>query len=114
MGLLHDAAGKVSDASLLLSIVRVLHLQPGHTDTAINYKTRLRASPDLSPLAIAYAAGPEEVPSVLQHGVNIDELSLPDGDEPTVGRVVILQSSSYQDGVCALKKENCKVKCNPI
>lgn len=48
-----------------------------------------------------YGASPEEVPSVFQHGVNVDELPLSDGDEPAVSRVEVLQSTSYQDGICA-------------
>lgn len=58
----------------------------------------------LSSSVITYTAGPEEVPSVLQHSINVDELVLPDGDEPAVSRVIILQGTSYQDGVCRFKK----------
>lgn len=50
---------------------------------------------------LTYTASPEEVPSVLQHSIDIDELPLSDGDEPAVSRVVVLQCTSYQDGVCA-------------
>lgn len=48
-----------------------------------------------------YTASPEEVPSVFQHGIDIDKLSLSDGDESAVSRIVVLQRSSYQDRVCA-------------
>lgn len=72
--LLHYTAGKVANASLLLSVIRVL-----------------------------YTASPEEVPSVLQHCINIDKLPLSDGDEPAVSRVVILQRTSYQDRVAAFR-----------
>lgn len=50
---------------------------------------------------LAYTAGPEEVPSVLEHSVDVDDLSLPDGDEPAVSRVVVLQRSGHQDGIWA-------------
>lgn len=50
---------------------------------------------------LTYTASPEEVPSVLQHSIDIDKLPLSDGDEPAVSRVVVLQCTSYQDGVCA-------------
>lgn len=53
---------------------------------------------------MTYTAGPEEVPSVLQHSINVDELALSDGDEPAVSRVIILQRTSYQDGVCRFMK----------
>lgn len=48
-----------------------------------------------------YTASPEEVPSVFQHSIDIDKLSLSDGDESAVSRIVVLQCSSYQDRVCA-------------
>lgn len=54
-------------------------------------------------VVITYTASPELVPSALQHGINIDELPLSDGDEPAVSRVIILQRTSYHDGVCGLK-----------
>lgn len=50
---------------------------------------------------LTYTASPEEVPSVLQHSIDIDELPLSDGDEPAVSRVIVLQCTSYQDRVCA-------------
>lgn len=74
MSLLHDTAGEVANLSLLLSIIGVL-----------------------------YTASPEEVPSVFKHSVDVDKLSLPDGDEPAVSRVVVLQCSSYQDGMAAFR-----------
>lgn len=55
-------------------------------------------------ITITYTAGPEEVPSVLQHSINVDELALSYGDESAVSRVIILQGTSYQDGVCRFKK----------
>lgn len=70
--LLHHAAGKVANASFLLSIIRILH-----------------------------AASPEEIPSVFEQSVNIDNLALPDGDEPAVSWVVVLQRTSYQDRIAA-------------
>lgn len=55
-------------------------------------------------IIITYSASPELVPSALQHSINIDELTLSDGDEPAVSRVIILQRTSYHDGVCRLEK----------
>lgn len=47
-----------------------------------------------------HTASPEEIPSVLQHCINIDELPFLDGDEPAVSRVVVLYRTGYQDWVC--------------
>lgn len=48
-----------------------------------------------------YTASPEEVPSVFQHSIDVDKLSLSDVDESAVSGIVVLQRSSYQDRVCA-------------
>lgn len=70
--------------------------------------TTLRATSlvflNVSSTVMTYAASPELAPSALQHGINIDELPLSDGDEPAVSRVIILQRTRYHDGVCRLKK----------
>lgn len=50
--------------------------------------------------AFTYTAGPEVAASVLQHSIDVDELALPDGDEPAVRRLVILPRATYHDGVC--------------
>lgn len=42
-----------------------------------------------------HAASPEKVPSVFQHGININKLTLSDGDEPTISRVVVMYCTSY-------------------
>lgn len=52
-------------------------------------------------IVFTYNAGPEEVSSVPQHSIDIDELPLSDRDEPAVSRVVVLQRTCYQDGICA-------------
>lgn len=53
-----------------------------------------------------YTASPEEIPSVLQHCIDIDELPLSDWDEPTVSGVVVLQCTSYQNWICSKKKKS--------
>lgn len=70
----------------------------------LSYRTHLWILFTVSASVITYTAGPEEVPSVLQHSINVDELALSDGDEPAVSRVIILQGTSYQDGVCRVKQ----------
>lgn len=70
----------------------------------LSYRTPLWILFTVSASVITYTAGPEEVPSVLQHSINVDELALSDGDEPAVSRVIILQGTSDQDGVCRFKK----------
>lgn len=72
----------------------------------LSFRTRLWILFTVSSSVITYTAGPEEVPSVLQHSINVDELALSDGDEPAVSRVIILQGTSDQDGVCRFKKTN--------
>lgn len=52
-------------------------------------------------LCVTYTSCPEEVPSVLQHCVDIDELPLSNGDESAVSGVVVLQCTSYEDRICA-------------
>lgn len=47
-----------------------------------------------------YTAGPKEVPTVFQHGIHIDRLALVDVNEATVLWVIILQSSSDENGIC--------------
>lgn len=64
-------------------------------------KRRVKPLVIITVLFYTHTAGPEEVPSVLQHCIDIDELPLSDGDEPAVSWVVILQRTSYQDRVCA-------------
>lgn len=74
MCFLHNAAGEVTNAGLLFSVIWAL-----------------------------YTASPEEIPSVFQHCINIDELPLLDGDEPAVSRVVVLQGAGYQDWMTAFR-----------
>jgi len=50
-------------------------------------------------LYCTYTASPEEVPTVFQHGIHIYRLALLDGNEATVLRVIILQSSSDENGI---------------
>ncbi len=50
-----------------------------------------------------YAASPKEVPTVFQHGVHIDRLALVDVNEATVLWVIILQSSSDENGICGFR-----------
>lgn len=57
----------------------------------LNYETNI----------FTHTAGPKEVPSVLQHCIDIDQLSLSDGDEPAVSGVVVLHCTSNQNGICA-------------
>lgn len=51
-------------------------------------------------LDCTYTTSPEEVPTVFQHGIHIDRLALLDVNEATVLRVIILQSSSDENGIC--------------
>lgn len=99
MSLLHDTAGEVANLRLLLSIIGVLYLHTVYNCiTSCNHKKRI-IDRFFSPLT--YTASPEEVPSVFKHSVDVDKLSMSDGDEPAVSRVVVLQCSSYQDGICS-------------
>lgn len=70
----------------------------------LSHQTRLWILFTVSSSVRTYSAGPEEVPSALQHSINVDELALSEGDEPAVSRVIIVQGTSYQDGVCRAER----------